>query len=98
MRDREQGAVQREAMQVVLAAEDAVVLPLAIAHVADQRAADVLEVPANLVETAGVKTSFDEGVAAEDFAAPDLRARGHALLAGGARDGVVDEQVLGRMT
>src|SRR5437667_277012 len=64
MRDREQGAVQREAMQVVLAAGDAVVLPLAIAHVADQRAADVLEVPANRVETTGVKTSFDEGVPA----------------------------------
>src|SRR5947208_1439560 len=97
MRDRERRAVQRETMKAVLRTEDPVVLALAVADVADERAADVLEVPPDLMEAPGVEAGFDEGVAAEGCAAPDFRPRGDALFARGARDGVVDQQVIGRM-
>src|SRR5690606_34812589 len=42
VQDGERGGVQREAVQPVLGAEDAVVLALAVADVADDRTRDVL--------------------------------------------------------
>src|SRR6185503_8736517 len=90
-------AVEGEAVEAVVGAKDAVVLALAVANVADQGAADVLEVAADLMEAAGVELGLDEGVAAEGLAAPDLGARRDALLARGARDGVIDHEVIGRM-
>jgi hypothetical protein len=57
----------------------------------------VLEVAADLVQPAGVQAGLDERVAAERVAPPDLGARVDPLLAGRARDRVVDHQVLGRM-
>src|ERR1051325_7367132 len=95
--DRETGAVEGEAVEVVVGAEDAVVLALAVADVADERAADVLEVAADLVEPAGVEAGLDEGVAAEAIAKPDLGARVDASFAGRAWDGGIDQGVIGRM-
>src|SRR5687768_7125062 len=72
MGEAEVRAVEGEAVEAVLVAEDAVVLALAVAHVADQRTRDVLEVAADLVEAAGARVRLHEGVAAEGLAAPDL--------------------------
>jgi hypothetical protein len=51
VRDGERRGVQRQAVQRVLRAEDAVVLALAVADVADDRTRDVLQVAADLVAT-----------------------------------------------
>ena len=69
-------AVEGEPVKIVLGAEQPVVLALAVADVADQRAGEVLEVAADLVEPAGVRARLDERVAAERLAAPDLGDRG----------------------
>ena len=99
MRDRELRAVQREPVQRVLRAEDAVVLALAVAHVADQRTRDVLAVAADLMEPAGARARLDERVAAEDLEPGELGGRGHARRARlrPARDRVIDDDVLRRM-
>jgi hypothetical protein len=95
MGDGEVRAVEGEAVEVVLGAEDAVVVALAVADVADEGAADVLEVAADLVEAARGEAGLDEGVAAEAIAEPDLGARVDPVLARGARNGVIDQQVGG---
>src|SRR6185369_5075206 len=91
--DHEAGAMQREPAKRVLRAKDPVVLALAVANIADERAADVLQVAADLVQPAGVEPGLDQRVAAKRLAPPDLGPGGDALLAGGARDRMVDHQV-----
>ena len=85
--------MEGEALQAVLAAPAPIVLTLAVLHIADERAREVLQVPPNLVEPPGVWARLDERVASDGFAQPDLRDGVDALGAGFARNGVVDEHV-----
>src|SRR5262249_33218164 len=64
-REHEPRRVEREAVEVVAGAEQPVVLALAVADVADERAGNVLQVAADLVEAAGARPRLDERVAAE---------------------------------
>src|SRR5678809_715161 len=84
-------------MEIVLGAEDPVVETLTVLDVADERAGQVLQVTADLVEAAGARRGLDEGVAAERLAAPDLGDRRHALAARLLRNRMIDHRVLGRM-
>jgi len=90
--------VQEETVQVVVLAEKAVVLALAVVDVADERARDVLQVAAHLVQAAGERACLDQAVAAEDLAATEFRLCGHTrgtgILAG--RQRVIDETTFRR--
>src|SRR6201995_2801423 len=71
-------------------AEEAVVLPLAIAHVADQRMAEVLEVAADLVQAAGARPGLHQGVALENGEAAEFGPRRHPGAVHVAGEGMVD--------
>src|SRR5579872_635901 len=90
MRERRLQGVQGEAVEAEALAEEAVVLPLAVAHVADQRMAQVLEVTPDLVPAAGLRTRFHQGVALEDRETAEGGDGGDPRPSLVAGDGMVD--------
>ena len=91
--DGEARGVEREPMQPVLIAEDAVVLALPVANIADERAGQVLEVPPDLVQPTRPRPRLDERVPSERVEAADLGHGVDALLSGRARDRVIQDHV-----
>src|SRR5690606_32474281 len=88
--------VKEEPVEPVALAEEPVVLALAVPHVADERAGDVLQVPPDLVEPPRPGQRGDEAVAAEHLEPLDLGHGGHALAAAlSSEHGVVDDEPLG---
>ena len=63
MRQRQRKGVQRQPVQAEALPEQPVVLALAVVHVADDRAGDVLQVPADLMKPAGAGNGLDQRVA-----------------------------------
>ena len=96
MSERQLQGVQGEAVEPEALAEEAVVLPLAVAHVADQRMADVLEVAADLVAAAGPRPGLDQGVAFEDCEAAEPGHRRHPRAVDVAGDRMIDHPRLRR--
>jgi len=98
MRETQARGVEKKPAQTIAVAEDTVVFTLAVVHVADERAGNVLEVAAHLVQSAGARAGLDEAVAAEYFPTQILSLgadpRGVAIFTG--RQGMVDESRAGR--
>ncbi len=90
------GGVERQAMQRVVLAEQAIVLAFAVADVADDGTRNVLQVPADLVQAPAVGPRFDPGVTAELSEPDDVGDGGlrHVAVVGAER--VIDDDGFGR--
>lgn len=111
MRKRHRARVQRQPVQAVARAEQAVVLAPAVVHVADQRVSQMLQVPADLVEASGSRVRLHERIGdatrvgsvvdrhvLHHVKAAKARHGGDALRAGGlvARERMIDDAFLRR--
>jgi uncharacterized protein len=88
--------MQGQAVQAEAFAEEAVVLALAVAHVADQRMTQVFEVAADLVPAAGLRTDFDQPVTIQHGQAAKVGDRGCSRAAVLAGNGMIDRPLLRR--
>ncbi|MFY9820450.1 MAG: hypothetical protein WAM82_03655 [Thermoanaerobaculia bacterium] len=79
--------VKSQPVQPEALAEKTIVLSLAVADVADQRMADVLEVTADLVQAPGQRPRLYQGIALEDGEPPVLGHRRHPRSARRSRHG-----------
>ena len=70
--------MKKEPVQTKAVAEETVVFTLAVVHVADYRAGDVLQVAAHLVQSAGARAGLDEAVSAEHLPTQVIGLGAHA--------------------
>src|SRR4051794_30583846 len=87
--------VQGEPVKAVALAEEAVVLTLAVAHIADDRTGKVLQMPPNLVRAAGLGRGLDERVAAVAGEGRDDGGGGLRGVVVFSRQRVVDADLVG---
>ena len=96
MIERQLQGVEGQAVEPEALAEEAVVLALAVAYVADQGMTQVLEVAADLVEAAGQRTGLDESVAFAGCQPAELRDGRHPRPSRRPRHRMIDHPFLGR--
>jgi len=94
--ERKLQSVEGQAVEPEALSEEPVVLAFAVADVADQRMAEVLEMAADLVEAAGPRADLDQGVALEGRKAAVFGDGGDPRSSQRARDGMVDHPCLRR--
>jgi len=88
--------VERQSVQAVLVAEQAIVLALAVTHVTNERTSEVLQMSADLVEPTRAGHRLHESVASRDREACEPGDGRDAWSVRLVLDGVVDDAVLRR--